>query len=167
MSKMEQVQREAERLTDRLRKLRDEVKVKARLAKMDAEDVWEETTRHIDRTVAQLETFARDWEASSDDARTQLQLRLLEAQERASLIQERVEGVWKSLEASGKKIEQQVEVAGLRAHLAKMDAEGFLRDKRARFVQMMETSREKATEGIQESLREVTGRLESFFDKLR
>lgn len=167
MSQMDRVQHEAHRLTEKLRTLRDEVRGKAQLAQMEAEEAWEDTTRHIDKTVSQLEELGRAWGASAGEARLQLQLGLMEAQERATLIQNRVEDVWSRLETTGKRVEKKAELAELRTRLGKMETEDFFQEKRARFLQLVETSREKAIDGLQEGLKEVSRRLEDFLDRLR
>lgn len=154
-------------MSERLRALKQELERRAQVTQGDAQQLWSDTSAYLDRTINQLDEAAKRWATASDEARLQLHLGLAEGKEKAALIQNEVDALWKDAEATGERVERTIDLAKLRAHLARMDAEDRLKEKREQLTRLVRESREQAVTQVVSGLREISGRVEALLTKLR
>lgn len=161
------IERETERMSDRLHTWWDRVKVQAQLAQMDAEDAWRDVERYAERTLREVDRAAQQVRGAKDQADLQLQLGLMEAQERAEHLEGHLEALWHRLRAEGQDAEGKVELAGLRAHLAKMDAEDYIASKRDELRRRIEHSKADAESMLTYGMMRVSARIDRMLHRDR
>jgi hypothetical protein len=160
MATNESLRSEIDSLKERLRGLRDHAQVQRRLAEMEASDAWTRLQGQVDRTMEQLDEAGQAVETASEDARERGQLALLEAKERADEIGQRFDELGARAGEAGTSMRAQVDLAQLRAHLARMEAQDYLGEKRSELEALARSTTEDARRRIADGLAHVNRRIE-------
>lgn len=139
--------------------LRDEIPLKAHLAKMEGRDAWNSVREDVDRMLDRLQSFSERMTDTKEEAELQAHLGLMEARERWA----KVNDVMTALIDKTKPI---LDTARLKTHLARMDSEQAAEDYAAAFKETWHHSKQKAIEEAEHGIDRLIDSLEALKRKL-
>ena len=153
-------QHKARAARDSLRTVLDEMRLKMKLASMEAKDAWDELEPQLRRVESRLEDIGEKIKGTGDEAELQAHLAGLEAKERWEAVQESVSGVISSLVDQGKRAKGLVDRAQLKAHLGRLDAEDYVQSKTREVKERWSERRKEATDEVSGFVDRLTGSLQ-------
>lgn len=147
-----------ERLASRLATFSDTFAVRAHLAKEDAKDAWSSLEPLLHKQRLRAEKLATELTALKDETELQTYLGLKELADKVDLVTTQLE----RLTQSGKsELKTGVDMARLKADLAAMDADDFIRDKRYEVERALAHSKVELKTDLNKVFKRLTHRLES------
>lgn len=139
----EQIPEKASLAAKRLAELRDELRLQIHLAGMETKDLLDEDVDpELEKLWGRLEAATQAVGGTADDAELRAHLLLMEARDRWETLSSGVRHVVEDIKHRGKRTREKLDMARVKAHLAKLDAEDEVEDRRKTLQEKLKQARD-------------------------
>jgi len=145
----------------------DEMKLKAHLASMEAQDALERLEPQLRKVESRLSDYGRRLSESSDRAELDAHLAMMDARDRWEAMREDVDRVVFSIKRRGEDARQSFDQARLQTHLARLDAADAAATKAKELEATWNQRRDEVYDQASAFIERMVFNLEQMRDKLR
>lgn len=145
----------------------DELKVKANLAGMEAQDTLGTLEPHLRKVESKLNDFGKRLDEAGDRAALDAHLAMMEARDRWEAMREDVDRVAFAIKQRGGDAKAGFDTARLQAHLARLDAQDAAADKAKELEATWNNKRDEVADQTSAFIERLVFNVEQVRDKLK